>query len=61
MDFAEAFETPGFWILAGGGIAMELIGYIFAKRAGLAAFPMWQLILVMLVTVLAAVFFTTRD
>lgn len=61
FDFEEAFESPGFWILAGLGIAAEVIGYVISKRTGIAAFPVWQLILVMIVTVLAAVFFSTQD
>lgn len=61
FDFEEAFESPGFWILAGLGIAAEVIGYVISKRTGIAAFPVWQLVLVMIVTVLAAVFFSTQD
>ena len=61
MDVDEVLESPAFWILAGGGIAAELIGYIFGKRAGLPAFPLWQLIFVMLGTVVAAAFFATKD
>jgi len=61
FDFEEAFESPGFWILAGLGIAAELIGYIVSRRTGIAAFPLWQLIIVIVVTILAAIFFSTQD
>jgi len=58
--FSEAFDNPGFWILAGGGIAMELIGWLISKRTMEFAFPMWQLIIFMLGTVVAAAFFANR-
>lgn len=61
MNIDEALESPAFWILAGGGIAAELIGYIFGKRSGLEVFPLWQLIFVMLGTVVAAAFFATKE
>jgi hypothetical protein len=61
FDFEEAMESSGFWILAGGGIAMEVLGYVLSKRAGIAAFPIWQLLIVMAGTVVASVFFATRD
>ena len=51
FDFEEALESPGFWILAGLGLSAEVIGYIIAKRTGMAAFPIWQLIIVMAVTI----------
>lgn len=61
FDFEEAFESQGFWILAGLGIGAEVLGFIFSKRAGMVTFPLWQLLIVMAGTVLAAVFFSTRD
>jgi len=61
FDFEEAFESPGFWILVGLGIAAELIGYIVSRRTGLAAFTWWQFLLVVLITIIAAAFFATRD
>lgn len=61
MDILEALEEPGFWILAGGGIVAEVIGYIVSKRAGLAAFTWWQFLLVVIVTIIAAAYFATKD
>jgi hypothetical protein len=61
FDFEEAFEIPGFWILGGVGIAMEVIGFVASKKMGLGAFPIWQLIILMAGTLLAAVFFSTQD
>ena len=61
MDFQEAFDTPAFWGLALGGIATVLIGYIFSKKAGMMVLPVWQLLLIMVVVVVASVFFVTKD
>lgn len=61
MGLEEAVEEPGFWILAGGGILAEVVGYIVSKRAGLAAFTWWQFLLVVLVTIVAAAYFATKD
>ena len=58
--FQEAFENPGFWILAGGAVAMELIGWIISKRMMEHSFPLWQMIIVMAGTVIAAAFFANR-
>jgi hypothetical protein len=58
FDFEEAVENPAFWILGGGGVAMELIGYVIAKRTGLGTFPIWQLIVLLAGTILAAVWFS---
>lgn len=61
MGLEEALEEPGFWILGGGGIAMELLGWIISKRAGIEGFPIWQLIILMLGTLVAAAYFATRN
>jgi hypothetical protein len=61
MDIDEVLESPAFWILGGGGVATELIGFIAGKRMGLVAFPIWQLIILMAGTLVAAAFFATRD
>lgn len=57
----ELIENPGFWLLAGGGLIAEVLGYILSKRMGFEAFPLWQLIIVMIGTVVAAAFFATRS
>ena len=57
----EAMEKLGFWILAGGGTAMVLLGWIASKRAGWMTLPLWQVIVSILVIWIASVFFSTRD
>lgn len=59
--FNEILEKPGFWILGGGGVAMEILGWTMGKKMGLGTFPIWQLIILIAVTIGAAAFFATRD
>lgn len=61
MDLMEALDEPGFWILGGGAIAMELIGWIISKRTMEFALPIWQLLILMGGTIIAAAFFATKD
>ena len=62
LDFiTDAFEEPAFWILAGGGVAMELLGWIMSKRMFDASMPIWQLLIMIVVTIVAAAFFATKD
>lgn len=61
MGLEEALDEPAFWILAGGGIAAEVLGYIFGKQMGFEPFPLWQLLIVMVGTIIAAAFFATKD
>lgn len=61
MDIDEVIESPAFWILGGGAVAMEIIGFVISKRMGIGAFPVWQMILLMLGTLVAAAFFATKD
>ncbi len=56
----EALESPAFWILGGGGVMAILGGYIFGKRAGLEVMPMWMVITMILVTLMASAYFSTR-
>lgn len=60
MGIEEALDEPGFWILGGGAIAMEVIGYIISQSMEYSL-PFWQLIILMLGTLVAAAFFATRD
>jgi hypothetical protein len=61
FDFAELFENPAFIILAGGGIFCEVLGYIASKKLMEFSLPVWQLLIMMVVTVIAAAFFANRD
>lgn len=61
MDFEEVLEEPGFWILGGGAVLMELIGYVISKRALEYSLPWWQLLILIVGTLIAAAFFATRD
>jgi len=58
--FEEAIEEPGFWILCGGAIAMELIGWIISKRTMGYSFPLWQLLILIAGTTIASAYFATR-
>lgn len=59
--FDEILENPGFWILAGGGVGMEVLGWILSKNMGWGAFPLWQLLILILGTVIAAAIFANKD
>lgn len=62
IDFiSEALEEPAFWILGGGGVATELIGWVVGKRMGLGSFPVWQLLILIVGTLVAVAFFATKD
>jgi hypothetical protein len=57
----ELQDSPAFWLLGGGGLAAELLGYIISKRMGMEAFPLWQLLVVMAGTLVAAAFFALKE
>jgi hypothetical protein len=61
LDFSELLESPGFLILAGGGVACELVGWLYSKRVMEFSFPIWQLLIMMAGTVVAAAIFAGRD
>lgn len=61
VDLEEILESPGFWILAGGGVACEIIGWIASKRMMEYSFPIWQLLIMIIVTIIAAGFFAGRE
>ncbi len=60
MGLEEALDEPGFWILGVGGIAMEVIGFIISKKMEYSL-PVWQLLILMAGTLIAAAFFATKD
>ena len=57
----ELLESPAFWLLGGGGIAAELIGYMASKRMDLMPLPLWQLGVMMAGTLVAAAYFALKD
>jgi len=57
----EILESPAFWILAGLGLGAELLGYIVGKNMGFDSFPLWQLLIVMAGTLVAAAFFALKE
>ena len=61
MDINEALESPGFWLLGGGGTAAVLLGWIMSKRMGMESLPFWQIIVIVLGVLVAAAFFSTRE
>ena len=61
MELDDLFENPAFWILGGVGVAMELAGWIISRRMMEYSFPIWQLLIVMLGTLVAAAFFANKE
>lgn len=57
----ELLESPAFWILGAGGLIAEVGGYIISKKMELAVLPLWQLIVIMAGTLVAAGFFALRE
>jgi uncharacterized protein (DUF983 family) len=57
IDFEETLESPGFWILAGGGIVCVIIGWIVSKKIGVAL-PLWQLLIILIAVVIASALFS---
>jgi hypothetical protein len=61
MDLDEILENPAFWILGGGGIVAEVFGYIIARNQGWELMPFWQLIVIIMGTLVIAAFFAGRE
>lgn len=57
----EIFENPAFWILGGGAVIATIGGWIFSKKSFELSLPFWQLIVILLVELVAAAFFASRD
>lgn len=60
MGLEEALEEPGFYILAGLGVLMEVIGFIAAKKIG-NPWSIWMFLVLVVVTIIASAFFSIRD
>ena len=61
MGLEEALDSPGFWLLGGGAATATFIGYIASKRMGLSALSWWELIVLIIVELIVAAFFATRE
>jgi len=53
-------EEEGFWILGGMAVAATIVGYIMSKRMEWVALPLWQLIVIIVVEIIAAAIFTLK-
>ena len=60
MDI-EVFEEPGFWILGGGAVIATILGYIWSRKMDWIPLPFWQLIIIIIVEIIAAAFFASRE
>ncbi|HUS51774.1 MAG TPA: hypothetical protein VMZ91_16520 [Candidatus Paceibacterota bacterium] len=61
MDISEVLESPGFWILGGGGTIAVVAGYILSKKMTEFSFPIWQLGIIIIGVLAAAAFFALRE
>jgi len=61
MDMEEILESPGFWILSAIGISAEVLGYVWSRNQEMMTMPIWQLIVLMVVTIAASAFFATKE
>ena len=57
----ELLESPGFWILGGGGTIAVVLGFIMSKRMTEFSFPLWQLAIIIIGVLAAAAFFALRE
>jgi len=60
LDLDDLLNNPGFWILGGGGVAMEIVGWIISKRMMEYSFPIWQLGVMIIGTLIAAAIFANK-
>ena len=56
----EILTSVGFVILAVMSVGATVIGYIMGKRMGYDTFPVWQLILIILIEIVASYLFVDR-
>ena len=57
----ELLESPGFWILGGGGTVAVIGGWIMSKNMGLAQLPFWQLLVLIAGVLVASAFFALKE
>jgi len=58
--FEDILDNSAFWILGGGGVAMEVLGYIIGKRSGLGVLPLWEVLVLIIGTLVAAAAFSNK-
>jgi len=56
----EILTSIGFVLLAGFALVATIAGYIMGKRMGFPPFPIWQLLVIMAVEIVAAYIFVAR-
>lgn len=63
IDFiSDALDNPAFWLLGGGAVLAEIIGFIISKKSeGLPEFPLWQFLILILGTLVAAAVFANKS
>ena len=61
MELDEIFSNAGFWLLGGGAVAATMIGYIYSVNNMDYALPIWQLIILIVVELIAAAVFSSQD
>lgn len=63
FDFIEeTLENPAFYLLGGGALLAEVIGFIISKKStSIPSFPLWQFILLIIGTLIAAAIIAGRD
>ena len=57
---SEVITGTGFWILLVIAVSATLIGYVSSKKAGWIAMPLWQLLIMLVVEVVACYIFAAR-
>lgn len=61
MELDDILNNAGFWLLGGGAVSATVIGYIMAKRMDMMPLPIWQLIAMIVVEIVAAAYFSNKD
>ncbi len=60
MGLEEALEVPGFWMLGGGAVLATVLGWRLSGSFGVSV-SWWQVLIFIVMELLAAAFFATRD
>lgn len=58
---SEILLSPMFVLLSVGSIGAVCFGYFLSRSWGVAAFPLWQLAIILVVCVGASYFFAARE